>query len=69
MQHSVRQIGRDYQRISELRKDEVIFDADLFYWFAKYNPDKYGIIENGEDLLVSTWHSDSLINDFQKTLK
>lgn len=29
---------------------------------------KYSIIENGDDLLVSTWYSDDLINDYRKTL-
>lgn len=39
-----------------------------FFRFAKTNKDKYSIIEKGDDLLVSTWHSDALIDDYKATL-
>ena len=36
--------------------------------FAKEHNKKYSIIENGNDLLVSTWYSGDLIEDYKKTL-
>jgi hypothetical protein len=68
MQHSVRYIGKTYSELSELRKDKNPFKADDFFEFAKNNSKKYGLIKNGEDLLVSTWRSDSLIKDYQNIL-
>ena len=65
MQHSVREIGNNYERLSLMRNDRNRFKAADFLQFAKDNKGKYGIIESGEDLLVSTWHSDSLIKDYQ----
>lgn len=66
MQRSVKNIGQRYQELSELRKENPIFESDKFFEFAKQNVNKYSIIENEDDLLVSTWYSDNLIEDFQK---
>lgn len=68
MQHSIKRIGDDYEEYSERRKDKKRFNSEGFFNFAKENKNKYGIIENGDDLLVSTWHSNDLIADYQKTL-
>lgn len=65
MQHSIRFIGSEYERISTLRQDNPVFSAEKFFQFAKDNQNKYSIIENGDDLLVSTWYSDNLIKDFK----
>jgi len=69
MQHSVKDIGKLYQEVSDLRQDNLRFKALDFYNFALNNKEKYSIIENGFDLLVSTWHSNDLINDYKKTIK
>lgn len=68
MQHSVKFIGDNYEKLSISRKDKKQFNANNFFQFAKGNKSKYSIIENGEDLLVSTWYSDSLIKDYQSTI-
>lgn len=69
MQHSVTQIGLNRENISVLRKDIYKFNAKDFFEFAKNNKDKYGIIENGDDLLVGTWYCNDLIDDYKKTRK
>lgn len=51
MQHSVKFIGNEYERISTLRQDNPVFNADKFFQFAKDNQEKYHILENGDDLL------------------
>jgi len=66
MQHSVIVIGENYEALSRMRNEKNPFSADGFFKFAKENSSKYGIIENGNDLLVSTWHSDALISDYNK---
>jgi hypothetical protein len=68
MQHSVKEIAIRYSEISEMRKDKKRFDESNFMQFAKDNKNKYSIIENDGDLLVSTWYSDELIEDYRKTL-
>ena len=68
MQHSVKEIAKRYSEISEMRKDKKLFKMEGFVNFAKENSRKYSLIEHGDDLLVSTWHSDDLINDYRKTL-
>ena len=68
MQHSVKEIAKRYSEISEMRKDKKLFKMEDFVNFAKENARKYSLIEHGDDLLVSTWHSDDLINDYRKTL-
>lgn len=68
MQHSVTFIAQSYSKISEQRKDKKRFKSEEFIQFAKDNKKKYGIIDSGHDMLVSTWHSDSLIEDYRKTL-
>ena len=68
MQHSVREIGKRYAELSALRNDKKLFKADDFINFAKENTKKYSIIENGNDLLVSTWCSDELIKDYKQTM-
>jgi hypothetical protein len=64
MQHSV----KEYQQLSEMRKDKKMFSKEGFFMFAKEHNKKYSIIENGNDLLVSTWYSGDLIEDYKKTL-
>jgi hypothetical protein len=68
MQHSVKEIGKRYSEISMKRKDKKSFKFDDFINFARENKKKYSLIENGEDLLVSTWYSNDLIEDYRKTL-
>ena len=68
MQHSVKEIAKRYSEISEKRKDKKLFKMEGFVNFAKENVRKYSLIDHGDDLLVSTWHSDDLINDYRKTL-
>lgn len=69
MQHSVKQIGGNYERFSILRKEKPQFNKENFFEFAKSNMKRYNIIESGDDLLVSTWYSDSLINDYLNLTK
>lgn len=68
MQHSVKYIGDNYEKLSIIRKDKNQFKAVDFFQFANDNKKKYSIIESGDDLLVSTWYSDSLIKDFKSTI-
>jgi hypothetical protein len=68
MEHSVKEIAKRYSELSEMRKDKKRFNESNFIQFAKDNKNKYSIIENGNDLLVSTWYSDDLIEDYRKTL-
>ena len=68
MKHSVKEIGKRYSEISMKRKDKKLFKFDDFINFACENKKKYSLIENGEDLLVSTWYSNDLIEDYRKTL-
>lgn len=68
MQHSVKEIGKRYSEISSKRKDKKLFKFEDFINFAQENKKKYSLIENGEDLLVSTWYSDDLIEDYRNTL-
>lgn len=67
MQHSIKHIGNDYEKLSLLRKDKIQFNAEEFYQFANDNKKKYSIIENGDDLLVSSWFSNDLIEDYKKS--
>ena len=69
MQHSVKNIGKDYEKISTYRNDKNKFNATDFFEFAKNNKNKYSIIENGDDLLVSTWFCNDLIKDYKLTIK
>jgi len=66
MQHSVKFIGETIQEISIKRKDEKQFNSNDFFEFVKNSKGKYGLIENGDDFLVSTWYVDSLMNDYKK---
>ena len=68
MQHSVKEIAKNYSEISHKRGDEKLFNYDEFLRFACENKLKYSLIENGDDLLVSTWYSNDLINDYRNTL-
>jgi hypothetical protein len=68
MQHSVKEIAKRYSELSDLRKDKKRFVESNFIQFAKDNQRKYSIIENGDDLMVSTWYSNDLIEDYRKTL-
>ena len=69
MQHSIIFVGKNYEEISIMRKDKNQFNANDFFQFANENKKKYSIIQNGYDLLVSTWYSDSLIKDYQSTIQ
>jgi len=68
MEHSVKEIAKRYSELSDLRKDKKRFVESNFIQFAKDNQCKYSLIENGDDLMVGTWHSNELIEDYRKTL-
>ena len=70
MLHSVKQIAKNYSKISNLRGDNPAFNYDDFLKFASENKGKYRLdsLENG-DYLVSTFWSGDLIDDYRKTLK
>jgi hypothetical protein len=68
MQHSVKEIAKRYSELSDKRKDKKRFVESDFIQFANDNKKKYSLSENGNDLLVSTWYSDELIEDYRKTL-
>jgi hypothetical protein len=68
MEHSVKEIAKRYSELSDLRKDKKRFVESNFIQFAKDNQRKYTLTENGDDLMVSTWHSNDLIEDYRKTL-
>jgi len=68
MDHPIKEIAKRYSELSDLRKDKKRFVGSDFIQFAKDNKNKYYLIEDGDDLLVSTWHSNDLIEDYQKTL-
>lgn len=69
MQHSVKNIGNDYEKLSIMRNDEKQFNANDFFQFAKNRIEKYGLIESDDDLLVSTWYCNSLIDDYRLTIQ
>jgi hypothetical protein len=69
MQHSVKNIGDNYESLSNMRNDDKRFNSNDFLKFAKDNKDKYRLIENGNDFLVSTWYSNDLINDYINSIK
>ena len=69
MQHSVKNIAHNYEKVSVMRKDKKQFNSKDFFNFANENKKKYSIIENVDDLLVSTWYSDDLIKDYKLTIK
>lgn len=69
MQHSINEIANRYSRISKKRGDNPLFIADDFINFAKVNKKIYSLIDNGNDMLVSTWYSNDLINDYKKSRK
>lgn len=68
MQHSINYIAKTYSEISELRKDEKRFSESGFIEFARHNQEKYSLIDNGFDMLVSTWYSNDLIKDYRESL-
>ncbi len=68
MQHSIKEIAKRYSELSDKRKDKKRFSESGFIQFAKDNKKKYYLTENGDDSLVSTWYSNELIEDYQKTL-
>ncbi len=69
MQHSVNWVGERHEQVSDMRKDEKRFVKSDFVEFAKQNRQKYSIIENGDDFLVSTFYCGDLVKDYIKTLK
>jgi hypothetical protein len=68
MQHSVKEIAKMYSDLSERRKDKKRFIESEFIDFARQNHKKYSIVDNGDDMLVSTWYSNDLIEDYRKTI-
>ncbi len=68
MEHSVKEIAKRYAEWSELRKDKKIFSEIDFFNFAKKNKNKYRLSEDEDDLIVTTWFTDNLINGYIKTL-
>ena len=69
MQHSIKEIAENHSKLSDLRKDIKRFNEKDFIQYARDNKGKYSLIDNGDDLLVSTWYSNELINDYRKTIK
>ena len=69
MLQSVKNIGQDYEELSVMRNDKYQFKAADFFQFASENKNKYSIVVNGDDLLVSTWYSNDLTNDYRNTIK
>ena len=68
MQHSVKDIAKRYSEISKKRNDKNLFDYVSFIKFASENKEKYSLIDNGDDILVSTWYSNDLIGDYRKKI-
>lgn len=68
MEHSVKEIGRRYSKLSSKRNDKKLFDYDSFIKFANDNINKYSLIETDTDLLVRTWDCNDLIDDYRKSL-
>lgn len=68
MQHSVKSIAKRYSESSIRNKDEKLFNFYDFMNFAIKNKKKYSLIENGEDLLVSTWYYNDLIQGYIQTI-
>lgn len=68
MQHSVKEIGRRNSKLSKRRDDNKLFNYNDFLKFASDNKKRYSLIESGEDLLVSTWDSDDLVNDYKNNI-
>jgi hypothetical protein len=68
MQHSIKYIAESYSELSDKRKDTQRFKKEDFIQFAKDNKEKYSLIDNGHDMLVSTWYSNDLIEAYRKTL-
>jgi len=64
MQHSVKQIAKNYHKLSELRYDTIRFEYLDFIQYAKDHMKEYSLIQSGDDLLVSTWYSNDLIDDY-----
>jgi hypothetical protein len=62
----------DQVAIHDTVKREHSCETCIWYASAKTcktcNKNRYHLIENGDDLLVSTWHSNDLIKDYRKTL-
>ena len=68
MQHSIINIGKNYEELSKSRKDKKRFNSKDFFEFAKQNIEKYHLIESSDDLLVVTWYSNDLIEDYRKSI-
>lgn len=71
MEHSVKEIGKRYARLSNMRNDKKLFDYDKFMEFVKKNMGKYQLLEHEyieNDFTVTTLHTNDLINDFKQTL-
>jgi hypothetical protein len=68
MQHSINDIGERYSKISLKRGDKNLFIKEDFIRFAQAKRENYHLIDNGDDLLVSSWYSNDLINDYRELI-
>ena len=73
MWFSIKEIARVNSTLSKFRKENICFNYEDFMKFAKENKDKYCLIESNDELLVSSWNSGDLINNYktflEKTIK
>jgi hypothetical protein len=69
MQHSINDIGERYSEISLKRFDKNLFIKQDFIRFAQASREKYHLIDNGDDLLVSSFYSNDLINSYKEYIK
>jgi hypothetical protein len=66
MQHSINNIGERYSEISLKRFDKNLFIKQDFIRFAQASREKYHLIDNGDDLLVSSWYFNDLIKAYRE---
>jgi hypothetical protein len=69
MYYSIKEIARLNSSLSKIRKDNKPFDYDEFIKYANENIEKYNLIERGDDLLVNSWYSNSLMDDYKLACK
>jgi hypothetical protein len=66
MLHQVKQIGANYENISLRRNDKIKFSCQDFLKFAETFQKKYCLLKENDGLYVSTFYSETLLNDFYK---
>ena len=69
MQHSINFIGERYSELSSKRGDKNLFIKEDFIIFAQANRGRYHLIDDGDDLLVSSFYSNDLINSYREYIK